>query len=64
MPRTIKIALVWAAAILFAALAITFAGKVGFLPTQLAGNLAAGTVLALSWLATTLIVRDRKKDDA
>lgn len=64
MPRPIKIALIWAAAILFAAFAITMAGKVGFLPTQLAGNLAAGTVLALSWIATTLIVRGRKKDEA
>lgn len=64
MPRIVKLALIWAAAVILAALAITTAGDIGLLPTQLAGNLAAGAVLALSWLATTLIVRDRKKDEA
>ena len=62
MPRPVKIALVWAAGIILATLALTTAGDIGLLPTQLASNIAAGLVLALSWLATTLIVRNGKNE--
>ena len=64
MPKAVLIALIWATGIILAALALLVAGDIGLLPTQMASNLAAGTVLALSWVATTLIVKGKKKEDA
>jgi len=61
MPRIAVLALIWATGIILAALAITMAGRVGLLPTQTAASLAAGAVLALSWLATTLLVKKKKE---
>jgi len=62
MPRPVLIALIWSGGIILATLALTFAGSIGVIPEGLSKNLAAGAVLALSWLATTLIVGQERKD--
>lgn len=63
MPRIVKLSIAWSAAIILSVFALTAAGRYGLLPEELANNLAAGTVLALSFLATTLLVRQKKDEE-